>query len=443
MTPTTSTPVAHLSLMAAILININIMLGSGIFINSVNLAQKAGVLSALVYPLIGLLLIPLIVIFSLLLRYIPGGTFYEFGASINPFVGFISSWGYFTGKLASAALSIHVSVTTIQLLLPAIREISPFLLDTGIIGIFLLLNTFNIKTERPVQYLFVTLKSIPIFIALGTSYALFSRTNITQALVNWSTLPATIPFALFAFAGFEASCSLSKSIKDSPRNGPRAITISYFTVLLFVSLYQLGLFGALGTQLAASTNFQEPFAYLILPLAAIAPFLQKTLLAAAFIGIASSALGASYGILYSNVWNMHTIATYNMLPFAKKVKTLNRFQAPLLCIMVAGILMASYLYISNGYIIALQQISACAATLCYTISSVAFTRLAFRSLKKHRILAILALSVCGVFVLTTLSNAISYGIVPYLWYISLLLCGVMLFFITLKEHTVPATTKVG
>ena len=49
-----------LSLFSAILININIMLGSGIFINTAVLTQQAGSLGALVYPIVGLLLFPLL-----------------------------------------------------------------------------------------------------------------------------------------------------------------------------------------------------------------------------------------------------------------------------------------------------------------------------------------------------------------------------------------------
>ena len=49
-----------LSLLSAILININIMLGSGIFINTVLLTKQAGSLGALVILLLRFLLLPLI-----------------------------------------------------------------------------------------------------------------------------------------------------------------------------------------------------------------------------------------------------------------------------------------------------------------------------------------------------------------------------------------------
>ena len=50
----------HLSLLSAIIININIMLGSGIFINTVILPHHTGALGALAYGIGGLLFLPLI-----------------------------------------------------------------------------------------------------------------------------------------------------------------------------------------------------------------------------------------------------------------------------------------------------------------------------------------------------------------------------------------------
>jgi hypothetical protein len=49
----------HLSLLSAIIININIMLGSGIFVNTVILSADTGALGALAYGIGGLLFLPL------------------------------------------------------------------------------------------------------------------------------------------------------------------------------------------------------------------------------------------------------------------------------------------------------------------------------------------------------------------------------------------------
>lgn len=414
---------AHLSLASAILINVNIMLGSGLFINSVVLAKAAGVFSTIVYPMVGIFLIPLIAIFSLLLAHYPGATFYELGFQLHPTLGFLSSFGYFVGKLASSALSIHISVTTAQQLLPQLKYINSILIDVAILLCFIILNLFNVKTERPIQYLFVTLKSIPVIIVISSGIALFSPVNFAAAGNNLLSLFSTIPFVIFAFAGFEASCSLSKNIINPARNGPRAIVISFTIVLLAVSLFQLGLYGALGGTLGTLSGFQEPFRLLIENACSSAPFLSKTLITAAFLGISCSALGASYSILYSNVWNLHTLAGYGVVPYAKRLSKCNRFLAPSLCVVTAGLIAFAYLIGSNGNIVPLQQISACATTISYTITTLSFVFLSFTALKKYRLLSILGLCSCALFLSTTITNAQKFGITAYLIFGFVLIIG--------------------
>ena len=108
-----------LSLPTAILINLNIMMGGGIFINTVELAKRTGLFSGFMYPLIGILILPLILAISQLIKMHPSGGFYVFAQKeINPFIGFLSTWSYFIAKLASASLMIHVSMSLLTQIFP-------------------------------------------------------------------------------------------------------------------------------------------------------------------------------------------------------------------------------------------------------------------------------------------------------------------------------------
>ena len=90
-------PHHKLSLREAILININIMLGAGLFINMNLLSQNAGILGAFSYIIIGLLMLPLIVSMMQLLKIHPSGGLYTFGLKeLHPFAGFLSAWSYAT-----------------------------------------------------------------------------------------------------------------------------------------------------------------------------------------------------------------------------------------------------------------------------------------------------------------------------------------------------------
>jgi len=97
------------------------MMGAGIFINTVELSKRAGLLSSFMYPLIGILILPLILAIAKLIQLHPSGGFYVFAQKeISPFVGFLSTWSYFIAKLASASLMIHVAMSLITQIFPTL-----------------------------------------------------------------------------------------------------------------------------------------------------------------------------------------------------------------------------------------------------------------------------------------------------------------------------------
>ena len=141
-----------LSLWSAIVINTNIIIGSGIFINTTELAKRAGLLGGLCYVIMGLLLLPLILSFVKLLEWYPTGGFYSFcSSSIHPLVGFINSWNYFFLKLSSATLSIHIFTVLLQKTFPLFAPCSSLMLDCIILAILLSLNMLNVRTGSKIH----------------------------------------------------------------------------------------------------------------------------------------------------------------------------------------------------------------------------------------------------------------------------------------------------
>ena len=162
-----------LSLPTAILININIMLGAGIFINTALLAQGAGALGFLSYGTIGILLLPLILSIAALVKLHPSGGFYIFARrEINPFFGFLSAWAYFTGKLASAAIMMHTSVLILQLFFPLLAAINPLIIDFTLLTLFISLNMLNMKAGSRIQATFTSLKATALLFAIITGFYL-------------------------------------------------------------------------------------------------------------------------------------------------------------------------------------------------------------------------------------------------------------------------------
>ncbi|MFS8506816.1 MAG: APC family permease [Candidatus Babeliales bacterium] len=234
-----------LSLPAAILININIMLGTGVFINTVLLAQHTGVLGGFLYIIAGLLMLPLVLCIADLTSKHKEGNFYNFGALLGPFWGFLSAWSYCIAKLASASLSIHVFATFLKHILP-ILTLPTVVYDCMIITLFVLLNTLHVKTGSRIQYGFIVMKAMPLVFAVCIGLWKVNIITIGAPDFIWSGIPVGLPLVLFCFLGFESACSLSRHIKNSQRNAPITILFSFIMVMLLVSAYQFLFIPALG-----------------------------------------------------------------------------------------------------------------------------------------------------------------------------------------------------
>lgn len=413
-----------LSLTAAILINLNIMLGSGVFINTVLLTASAGALGGAVYVVVALLLLPLIFAISELMKE-NGGTFYDFGALIHPLMGFIMSWSYFVAKLASCALGIHVFVSLMQILFPLLQAIPVLLADVCMLSFFTALNLGNLRLGRRIQYGFIALKLIPLLFIIISALFYFNANYFTAESFQWSGIIDSIPFVIFAFGGFEASCSLSKSLENPEKNGPRAILISYILVLAIVVLYQTGFFSILGQSLGALRSFCDAYP------AVISLFYNNTLLwkALTLIGIASSSLGASYGIMYSNSWNLYTLAQKKHTFLSDKLIQFNKYAIPFWCILIEGAAAIMYVIATKGYQVPLQQISAFGSTIAYCGCSLVFIYQSF-TYKKYHLLATANLISCCLLITGIIRNGLTYGITAYLFFLVVIIAGIGMFYAT-------------
>lgn len=421
-----------LSLPTAILININIMLGAGLFINTVELAKRAGGYGSFAYLMIGILLLPLIVSIAQLIKLYPHAGFYEYGArAIHPFVGFISAWSYFAGKIASSTLMVHVAMSLLYQFFPVLQAIPILAMDVAIFLLFIGLNLVDLRTSRSIQFGFLALKIIPVLLVLLSGFVLFNWSNVVSATIPWAALGASLPLVLYATAGFEVTCSLSAHIVNAKRNGPLAIFVSYSVVILVAFLYQSIFYGNLGSILAQQANYLGAFPSLINAL-----FTNKVMIAGFLRGIinitiASSALGAAYGILFSNYWNLYRLAQAGHTIFQRSLLALNRFNLPAGCLLVEGIIGVIYILIIQGAQLPLQQTSALAGAIPYTLSVLALLATILQSNDYSRIwLPLLGLASCTLLLKSCISSFMISGIYPLFLFIFFISIGVIMYIYT-------------
>jgi amino acid transporter len=355
--------------MPAICITLNTMLGSGLFLNTTELAQRAGSLGFLAYVAVGILMLPLVLGMSRLVALYPQGGFYTFGArELHPLVGFMSAWTYFVGKLASATLIIHTAALLLQQLIPILQCISPFYIDVILIAIFCISNMLNVRTGSSIQYFFLTAKCIPVLTMIGAAIYWWHPVALFN-VPAWSSIPSTIPLVLYAIVGFEAACSLSSKIENAAVNAPRVILIAYAIIIALDSLYQWCAYTLLGNNLLHMRSFLDVFAALAQNIAPVGTveYIQIAL----YSTIVISALGAAYGILYSNLWNMYAIAQHGHTYGTSLFTALNKHHIPVACVVLEALICGAYLWASHGMQIPLQQITSSGLVFAYTISALA------------------------------------------------------------------------
>lgn len=427
-----------LSLPTAILININIMLGAGVFINTPTLAQRAGSLGGFMYILVGILMLPLILSIAQLLRLHPSGGFYTFAQKeIHPLAGFLSGWCYFTSKLASCMLMIHVSVTLLQNIFPVLLNIHSFVLDFFIVCCFSVLNLLNLKAGSSIQKMFIGFKTFPILFAISTGVFLFQTENFSSNHVIWDGIQSSLPLVIYAVVGFEAACSMSSKIKDAQKNAPLAVIISFGVVIFIATIYQSVFYGALGQQLVQCAGHCDVFPALINRVFGDTLFSRK-FEGILHLAIASSTLGAAYGIIFSNSWNLHILANNGHIWFSKHFTKFNNNMIPYACVLAEGVLSITYLVVSQGVLIPLQQIGAFGCVIAYTFSTGALLK-AIKNNPEAKIsiwIPRLALVSCSILMAACFRSFFINGISSLITYSVLFGLGLWMFWYTDKKSLV-------
>src|SRR5579863_2912658 len=353
----------HLSLWAAVIINLNIIIGSGVFINTTELAKRAGLLGSLSYVIVGLLLCPLILSFVKLLQLHPGGGFYSFcSSSLHPIVGFLSTWCYFATKISSATLVIHVFVLLMQKIFPFCALFNPLICDSVILCFILGLNLFNVKTGSRIQGWLMMLKLFPLFFVIISGLFFIQGGNLSAIHHLWEGVPSTIPLVLHAMLGFETACSISRNIKNPQINAPRAVLISYGIVIMLYVLYQSFFYAILGTDLAAQADYRGAFPLLVSKFG-FSEQLSSALEHLIHLAIATSALSAGFGIIYANMWNLYSLAELKATFIPQTMMKFNRYNIPFFCVFAQGMISLAYMLIIKGEITTFQQLSAFGTTM--------------------------------------------------------------------------------
>lgn len=421
-----------ISLQSAVLMNINIMAGAGIFINIFDLTDKLSIFGGFLYGIVGCFIFPLTFTFAQLVEKFPSGGFYTYGRQIHPFLGFLSGWTYFFGKLASVTVYMGVVTTFLRQLFPyPFDTVHPMVVSLSILAFYIALNCLNMKTGLIIQKIFVTSKLIPLIglIVLGIYNFDINLLNVYTFDTPYMSFIFMLPLVLYCFSGFEAACSVSRNIENPSKNAPKAIFYSFFTVMLVYILFQTLVGCMLKPNIANLSSYPDSYQYLM-TLVPTTDFIQSKLITAISLLIGLSAMGAAYGILFSNSWNLYALAEHKHTIAPQALTSLNKYSIPYMTVLAEGLICVLYLYITGGNKIPLQQISTLGGTITYTISTIAFLYTATSS----KFLGWLSLITCLGLISSCIISTITYNISSLYLFGVMLILGIIMFILSKKHN---------
>ncbi len=403
----------------AVLINVNIVIGSAFFLGASKIPAASGLLAPFAWILCGFMLLPLVLVLAKLAAHYPtaGGIYVYSQKQLGSLWGFISGWGYFIGTVAANAVVLHAFSTGLQNIGPIKQYLGSYTIpsvyfDMLLVIVFTLFNLMNIEFLERMQILFTILKGFPFLLVLVALPFLFNATYITHSHTNWQGLMGVLPLVLFAYVGIEACCAIADKIEDGQKNAAKVILLSFGLIILIYSVLQFALFCIHG-----STSL-DPF-YEILPMLTKNQAIINWGNGAISLAILSSFLAGFYGMFYFNNWNLYAIGKDNSLVFSRYFTKLNKNQAPWVCILAQAALVILFLFITqeSDYLIILGDLC---TTIAYFLSVISFLTL-YRSL-----IGFLALISCAALMFICSSNLISAGLhfaIPFIIILTLGLLG--------------------
>ncbi len=297
-----------ISLTAAILSSMNIMIGSGILIGPGVIASIAGNAAFLTWLVVAAIFLPIVLSTVQMARMNPGpGGFYSYAkAGLNTTAGFWSGLLYATGYTFAIAVTV---LALRQILFEALGvnwawfTANPLLFNGVLVLVLIGINLLGLKHLTQILSSLTIWKMVPI-ITLILLLPFIIDPTFTVSSAEVIRLPYSLPMALFGFLGFEYACSISHQIENSERNAPLAILIGFTATAVLYTLFTFGVLNLMGAAELAEKGASMFAEYITLRVPYLKVLLRIVIPIAAGITLFATALG----LLNANSSLVHSMA---------------------------------------------------------------------------------------------------------------------------------------
>jgi amino acid transporter len=378
-----------------IVMNINVIIGAGLFVNPAPITRLGGVLGVLSYLAVALLVLPIVLTVASISQIYPateGGLNVYIRSGLGRFWGILGIGSYFFAKVISTTLLMKTSLFYLQGIFPSLMIIQPSFFLIFLLMFLLFLNMGGVQFGSTLQFIFMILKIFPIVLVVLCMFLVFDTSSFQTGTWTFEGFASSLPIALYGLMGFEMCCSIGHIARGGSRKLAFVVVASFFIVVSIATLFQLALFSGLGMRLAS----------LPAPMSDYFSLVSRSFPAGLFVNISifCSVLGASYGFLYSNNWNLYAII--RELGLWDRLLKKNKCGTPVLVLIIHCIIIG-VLLLFDFKIVTFVRLAVLGVTTCYTLVALSL----IRSYKEHRnsilvpkVVPILSLFTCLYIVVT-------------------------------------------
>jgi basic amino acid/polyamine antiporter, APA family len=235
--------------------SINIIIGAGIFILPVLVAEKLGMASIWAYLICGLLMIFIMLCFAetgtLITR--SGGAYSYIESAFGKYAGFLTTNIFIFGAaiMANAAVANGLA-NTLAYFLPIFKiEWVRVLLFALVFGGLAYMNVRGVRKAIMIVKFNTIVKLSPLILIAVLGWFFMSPSGLSGISVH--SVPDLGEMSLiliFAFVGAETALNVSGEIKNPKKTIPRGIMISILIVVVLYIMIQMTVQGILGSSIS-------------------------------------------------------------------------------------------------------------------------------------------------------------------------------------------------
>ncbi len=382
-----------ISFLSAVLMSINIIVGVGIYFGPQIMTTRAGSMSFLGWPLVALMLFPVIWGVALAARMFPGGgSFYNYCTQgINKTFGVIAIWAYLWGFIAVAATQTLAfrDILIAQFPMPFWQDYR-LVLNFGFIFVLALLNLVSVQLISKIQSFVTIIKLLPmIFVIVILPF--YWDSSYVFNFADVKNLGLAIPVAIFGYSGFESCSNISHLLKGGSQKAFGVILSAFFIVVSLYAIFHLGVLHIMGAAQLAAQGVPAFTNFLGFQSTDVIWFMQRGLTAILLLSFAN----AIYGVTLSNITNFFNMAQENLFPHPKQLRKVNHYDRPVYVIFIIAFITFGFItFIPKTEI--LLAISTLGVLTAYTLTLVAVARVQLKQKDFGKLfLTLLGFGSCG------------------------------------------------